>query len=143
MLDLREGLAAVKLSRETKLTIRSPWALTLIIKPFGKAVGFNFLQSKLNLLWKPLKEDLNAVLEKGPWFIGGHFLSIRPCEPLFKPVTANVNSIAVWVRLHELPMELYEIELLKQIGDFIDFFFFFGCCLCLILIFFIGLTFFL
>lgn len=82
MLDLREGLAAVKLSRETKLRIRSPWALTLIIKLFGKAVGFNFLHSKLNLLWKPsgrfdlvnlghgfysvrfsLKEDLNAVLE--------------------------------------------------------------------------------
>nr|POE91257.1 hypothetical protein CFP56_34579 [Quercus suber] len=83
MLDLHERLAAVKLSRETKLRIRSPWAVTLIIKPFGKAVGFNFLQSKFNLLWKPsgridlvglghgfysvrfsLKEDLNAVLEK-------------------------------------------------------------------------------
>lgn len=136
MLDLREGLAAVKLSRETKLRIRSPWALTLIIKLFGKAVGFNFLHSKLNLLWKPsgrfdlvnlghgfysvrfsLKEDLNAVLEKGPWFINGHFLSIRPWEPLFKPAAASVTSIAVWVRLHELPMELYETEVLKQIGD--------------------------
>ena len=53
MLELREGLTAVKLSRETKLRIRSPWALTLIIKPFDKAVGFNFLQNKLNLLWKP------------------------------------------------------------------------------------------
>ena len=136
MLDLREGLAVVKLSRETKLRIRSPWALTLIIKPFGKAVGFMFLQNKLNLLWKPagridlvglghgfysvcfsLKEDLNAVLDKGSWFIGGHFLSIRPWEPLFKPATANVNSIALWVCLHQLPMELYEIEVLKQIGD--------------------------
>ena len=115
MLDLREGLAAMKLSKETKMRIRSPWALMLIIKPFGKAAGFNFLQNKLNLLWKPsgridlvrlghgfysvpftLKEDLNAVLERGPWFIGGHFLSIRPWEPLFKPATANVNSIAVW-----------------------------------------------
>nr|POE58016.1 uncharacterized protein CFP56_76991 [Quercus suber] len=136
LLDLREGLVAVKLSKETKMRIRSPWALMLIIKPFGKAVGFSFLQNKLNLLWKPsgridlvrlgygfysvrftLKEDLNAVLEKGPWFIGGHFLAIRPWEPLFKPAIANVNSIAVWVRLHGLPMELYETEVLKQIGD--------------------------
>ena len=25
-----------------------------------------------------LKEDMDIVLEKGPRFIGGHFLSIRP-----------------------------------------------------------------
>nr|POE91691.1 uncharacterized protein CFP56_53058 [Quercus suber] len=136
VLELREGLAAVKLSKETKLRIRGPWANTLIIKLFGKAVGFSFLQSKLNFLWKPseridlvdlgydfysvrfsLKKYLNSVLEKGPWFIGGHFFSIRPWEPYFKPKTANVTSMAVWVRLHALPMELYETEVLKQIGD--------------------------
>ncbi|XP_075645458.1 uncharacterized protein LOC142616504 [Castanea sativa] len=59
---------------------------------------------------------MDAVLEKGSWFIGGHFLSIRPWEPFFKPSTANVSLIAVWVRLHELPMELYEAKILKQIG---------------------------
>lgn len=64
-----------------------------------------------------LKEDLNAILYKGPWFIGRHFLSIRPWEPLFKLAIANVNSIAMWVHLHQLPMELYETEVLKQIGD--------------------------
>ena len=63
-----------------------------------------------------LKEDMDAVLEKGSWFIGGHFLSIRPWEPSFKPSTANVSLMAVWVRLHELPMELYETEVLKQVG---------------------------
>ncbi|XP_030948989.1 uncharacterized protein LOC115972900 [Quercus lobata] len=133
---LREGLAAVKLSRETKRRIRGPWAQTLMFKLFGRSVGFSFLQSKLDLLWKPtgrldcvdlgddfysvrfaLKEDMNSILEKGSWFIGGHFLSIRPWEPFFKPAMANVSSIAVWVRLHQLPLELYEAEVLKQIGD--------------------------
>ena len=46
----REELAAMKLSRETKLCIRKPWSKALIIKLYGRAVGFNFLQSKLNLL---------------------------------------------------------------------------------------------
>nr|POE83002.1 uncharacterized protein CFP56_42947 [Quercus suber] len=134
--ELQEGLAAVKLSRETKRRIRGPWAQTLIVKLFRRLVGFSFLQSKLNLLWKPtgrldcvdlgddfysvhfaLKEDMNSVLEKGPWFIGGHFLSIRPWEPFFKPAMANVSSIAVWVWLHQLPLELYEAEVLKRIGD--------------------------
>nr|POE52338.1 uncharacterized protein CFP56_60843 [Quercus suber] len=88
--NLREGLAAVKLSRETKLRIRVRFAL---------------------------KEDLNSILEKGPWFIRGHFLSIRPWEPFFKPDMPNFSLIAVWVRLHHLPMEIYEVEVLKQIGE--------------------------
>ena len=100
--ELREGLAAVQLTRETKLHIRKPWSNALIIKLYGGVVGFNFLQSRLNLLWKPtgtldcvnfgkefysvrfsLKEDMDAVLKNGPWFIGGHFLSIRPREPFY------------------------------------------------------------
>ena len=134
--ELREGLTAIKLTRETKMRIRKPWSNALIIKLYGRTIGFNFLQSKINLMWKPvgslvcvdlgkefysvrfsLKEDMDAVLNNGPWFIGGHFLSIRPWEPLFKPASASVSSIAVWVRLHELPLELYEMEVLKQIGE--------------------------
>ena len=134
--ELREGLAAVKLSRETKLRIRKPWTNALIIKLYGRAFGLGVLQSKLNFLWKPagsldcvdlgkefysvrfsLKEDMDAVLKNGPWFIAGHFLSIRPWEPFFKPDCTSVSSIAVWVRLHALPMELCEVEVLKQIGE--------------------------
>lgn len=133
--ELCEGLVAIKLTRETKSRIRRPWSNALIIKLYGRTVGFNFLQSKLNIMWKPLgrldsidlgkdfytvrfsvKEDMDAVLKNGPWFIGGHFLTIRPWEPFFKPACASVSSIATWVRLHELPMELYEAEVLQQIG---------------------------
>ena len=63
------------------------------------------------------KEDLDNVLRRGPWFIGDQFLSIRPWEPFFKPSTANVSLIAVWIRLCVLPFELYETEVLKQIGE--------------------------
>ena len=134
--ELRKGLAAVKLTRETKLRIRKPWSKALIIKLYGRAIGLGALQSKLNVLWKPtesldcvdlgkefysvrfsLKEDMDAFLKNGPWFIEGHFLSIRPWEPFFKPYCASVSSIAVWVRLHALPMELYEAEVLKQVGE--------------------------
>ena len=59
--------------------------------------GLNFLQQKIAALWKPkgrldcvdmskdfflvrflAVEDFELVLDKGPWFIGEHFLSIRP-----------------------------------------------------------------
>ena len=99
-------------------------------------MGFNFIQSKLNALWKPTgrmdvidlgkeffltrfscKEDHEMVLRKGPWFVGEHFLSTRPWELNFKPSSTNVSSIAMWIRLNELPIEYYEMEVLSQIGN--------------------------
>ena len=133
---LRQGLVAVKFSKDFKQHIRGPWARALIVKVYGKSVGFHFLQSKLLSLWKPagrmdcvnlgngfflvrlsLKEDFENVLKKGPWFIGGHFLSLRPWEPDFRPTSANVSLVAVWVRLNELPIEYYNAKALQQIGS--------------------------
>lgn len=135
ILELREGIAVVKLSKEEKQRIRAPWAKTLIVKVFRRTVGFTFLQSRLLSLWKPmgridivdlgkefylvrfyLEDDHDSVLYKGPWFIGENFLSICPWEPNFKPSTAIVSSIAVWIRLNELPIEYYEANTLKRIG---------------------------
>lgn len=62
-------------------------------------------------------EDLDNVLMRGLWFIGDQFLSIRPWEPFLKPSTANVSLFAVWIRLCELLIELYEAKKLKQIGE--------------------------
>ena len=41
--DLREGLIAVPFSKELKARIRSPWSKSLIVKVYGRAVGFSFL----------------------------------------------------------------------------------------------------
>ena len=49
---LRQGLTTMKLSKATKLHIRTPWAKGLIVKVFGWLVGFNFIHSKLMALWK-------------------------------------------------------------------------------------------
>ena len=98
-------------------------------------MGLNFLQQQISALWKPkgrldcvdlskdfflvkfsAMEDYDLVLDKGPWFVGEHFLSIRPWVPNFRPCSANVSSIAVWVRLNDLPIEYYQMEALKEIG---------------------------
>ncbi|XP_075663106.1 uncharacterized protein LOC142632618 [Castanea sativa] len=130
---LRQGLVAVKFSKEFKQRIRRPWSRALIVNAYGRTVGLNFLQAKLLAMWKPagrldcvdlghgfltrlsLKEDEN-ILRKGPWFIGDHFLSFRPWEPNFRLVSANVSSIAVWIRLYELPIEYYNVDALQHIG---------------------------
>jgi len=134
--DLRDGLIVVKFPRELKSRIRSPWSKALIVKVYGRLVSFSFLHGRLISLWKPMgkidcvdlgkefflvrfstKEDCEAVLRNGPWFIGENFLSIRPWEPNFKPVEANISSVAIWVRLDELPIEYYHVEALQLIGN--------------------------
>ncbi|XP_030923431.1 uncharacterized protein LOC115950365 [Quercus lobata] len=132
---LREGLVAVSFSKDFKQHIRNPWFKAFIVKLYGRSVGFNFLHNRLLAMWKPagrldcvnlsngfflirlsLKEDYENILKRGPWFIGEHFLSIRPWEPNFRPASANVNSVAVWIRLNDLPIEYYNPEALLHIG---------------------------
>ena len=52
--ELREGFAAVKFSKDVKHRIRVAWASSFIVKVYGRAVGFNYIQTKLNALWKPI-----------------------------------------------------------------------------------------
>ena len=116
--------------------IRVPWSKALIVKVYGRMVGYNFLHAKILSLWNPVgridcidlgkdffivrflvKEDHDSMLKNGPWFIEENFLSIRPWEPNFKPATTVVSLVAVWVRLNELPIEYYNSEALLIIGQ--------------------------
>ena len=109
--SLRKGLAAVRLNNELKQKIKAPWARVLIVKLYGRTVGFNFLQQKVSALWKPkgrldcmdlskdfflvkfsAMEDYDLVLDEGPWFIGEHFLSIRPWVPNFRPCSTDLGK---------------------------------------------------
>ena len=129
------GEVVVKLFGDKKAKIRAAWNNGLIVKVFGKTVGYHYLLSKLTGMWKPtskmdcialgqdfflirftLNEDHSKVLRTGPWFVGGHYLSIRRWEPNFRPLEANLSAVAVWIRLPELPIEYYKVSVLKNIG---------------------------
>ena len=135
MEDLVEGMTEVVLSKETKARIKVPWSKALIVKVYGRTVGFSYLTFKLNALWEPIAKndcvnlgkyfflikfsdpsDYDKVLKGGPWFVGEHFLAIKPWEPYIKASEATFSSVAVWVRLPELPIEFYDSEVLRKIG---------------------------
>lgn len=130
-----EGSARVYFSKEDKIRMRSPWHKALIIKTFGRRMGFSFLVEKIRSMWKPsggmdcidlgydyylvkfkLVDDVDHILKGGPWFIGQHFLAIRQWEPEFKASAATLSSVAVWIRLPELPIKYYENNALLKIG---------------------------
>ena len=50
--EIMDGFATVCLSKETKQRIQAPWKNAIIVKVFGKNVGYNYLHSKLLDLWK-------------------------------------------------------------------------------------------
>ena len=137
--NLGEGSTRILFSKEEKSRMRAPWQNALIIKPFGKKVGFNFLDAKSRTLWAPSSRmdcidlgldyyivnfekslDMDNVLKGGPWFIGQQFLAIRQWEPGFKASTAEFSSVAVWIRLPKLPIEFYEPSALLKIGKTIS-----------------------
>ncbi|XP_059306341.1 uncharacterized protein LOC132057757 [Lycium ferocissimum] len=44
--------------------------------------------------------NMNKVLLEGPWFITGHFLTVRSWEPNFVPNEAIIESTAIWVPIN-------------------------------------------
>ena len=128
-------MAEIK-SKETKARIKAPWSKALIVKVFDRTVGFNYLTFKINALWKPTTridcvnlgkdyflikfysfDNYDKVLNGGPRFVGEHFLAIKPWEPYFRASGDNLTFVAVWVRFLELPIEFYDLEVLKEIGS--------------------------
>ncbi|XP_065616924.1 uncharacterized protein LOC136062138 [Quercus suber] len=129
------GVATVHLSGGRKGKIRVASTNALIVKVFGKAVGYHFLISRLVSLWElvgrmecidlgnefflirfSIAEDRAKVLKVGPWFVGGHYLSIKCWESNFMAKTAKLLAVAVWIRLPGLPIEYYEPSVLRDIG---------------------------
>ena len=97
--ELSEGLLAVRLSSDTRKLIRSKWTHTLIVRVFGRSMGYHYLHFKVISLWKPaghldcvdlgnelflmrfgLVEDFDKL-----WFIGGHYLTIHGNQILSLP----------------------------------------------------------
>lgn len=116
--------------------IKAKWAHSLIVKVIGRIVGFHFLHARIMHLWKlagrldcidlendfylikfGLVEDYEKVLKGGPWFIREHYLTIRAWEPYLKPTVAACSKVVVWEPLPGLPIEFYELKVLKEIGQ--------------------------
>jgi hypothetical protein len=109
-----EGEVVIKFTRELKHRIRAPWSSSLIVKVFGRSVGYVFLVNKLKNMWKfagnfscvnlgrgfflirfDSRTGFEDVLKGGPWFIGEYFLSLRPWVPNFRASEAFVSSVAI------------------------------------------------
>lgn len=53
------------------------------------------------------EEDYKFALFEGPWHMFDHYLLVQRWRPLFDTSDHKIQKIAVWIRIPNLPMELY------------------------------------
>ncbi|KAK1277773.1 hypothetical protein QJS04_geneDACA022161 [Acorus gramineus] len=64
-----------------------------------------------------LAEDMNSVLEGGPWSMDHRPFIIRKWSPEVRMEQERLSSIPLWVRLPNLPLHLWEEDSLSRIGS--------------------------
>ncbi|KAI9097692.1 hypothetical protein K1719_025463 [Acacia pycnantha] len=116
-------------------TLNKKMGLTVVVKLLGRKIGYCHLRMHLQSLWKPsgqfklidlhkdcflvrLQDDLdyqNAFLT-GPWMIFGHYLTVHPWMPSFRPQDHVVNQVIGWIRLPKLPARYYHRSIIRSIG---------------------------
>lgn len=86
----------ITLTKEEKKSLRQKWRQSLIIKVWGRRVGYNYLQKKLQSMWRPKafmdlvalendyylvrfysKDDFEYARDQGPWSILDHYLVVK------------------------------------------------------------------
>ncbi|XP_019253910.1 PREDICTED: uncharacterized protein LOC109232605 [Nicotiana attenuata] len=126
----------IHLTEEDQECIYQPWRYSLIIKLHGKKIQHHILKKKIQVAWKimdnfPLidlgedyyiakfkcEEHMIRVLNNGPWFIFGRFLSIQRWKPNFVATEVKSSLTAIWIRLPQLPTEFYDGIILAKIGN--------------------------
>ncbi|OMO53258.1 reverse transcriptase [Corchorus capsularis] len=95
-----KGVASIKLSKEEKQRIRAPWAQAIIVKTYGKNVGYKFLYPRLMAQWK--REGKVDCIDLGKDFFLFQF---------------HRNTDYAKVILPGLSIEFFDVNILKRIGN--------------------------
>ncbi|XP_016205096.1 uncharacterized protein LOC107645551 [Arachis ipaensis] len=112
-----------------------PWQAALIVKVLGKRVNLGFIEHRLNRDWERKskinvidmdrdyflvhfteEEDYSHALLGGPWMVAGHYLIVQRWRPFFLESEKAVKKVAAWVRIPNLPIELYNHRFLWRVG---------------------------
>ncbi|KAJ4824931.1 hypothetical protein Tsubulata_024287 [Turnera subulata] len=126
----------VQYSPSFRAKLHKNWENTLILKPWGRRIGYKALSSRLSRLWQLrngikvidldnnyymvkffARDDYMKVLTGGPWMILGQYLSVERWKPNFNPNSHRVTSVVAWIRIPGLPAEHYHVGVLRLVGD--------------------------
>lgn len=129
------GFPEIKVSDKELAEWSKEWAKTLVVNVLGKKVNYRMIENKAKRDWARLggvkvidmprgffavhfeqDEDYKHALFEGPWMIADHYLLVQRWRPNFLNSAKRESKVAVWVRIPELPLELYNKTFLERVG---------------------------
>lgn len=130
-----ENPPTVRISAKKYHSLFKPWCGALVLL-LGKTVNFWVIEQRTRALWQLeygfehidlehgyylacflSRSDYYKVLEGGLWIILGHYLIVTKWRPKFHPSMETIHLTLVWVRFPELPLELFDEEILFAMGN--------------------------
>ncbi|XP_039140407.1 uncharacterized protein LOC120277614 [Dioscorea cayenensis subsp. rotundata] len=124
----------IKLDNDTLNRARLRFQHFLFGKFFGKPPLFEQVKTILLKKWEKIGEILisdlpngfilircanNTVLQRllseGPWTINVIILQLSPWRPYFEPTFTKLTTAAIWIQLHNLPIEFWSGDTLETI----------------------------
>lgn len=129
------GIPEIKVTDKELAEWSKEWDKTLVVNVLGKKVNYRMLENKAKRDWARTggvkvidmprgffavhfdsDEDYNHALFEGPWMIADHYLLVQRWRPNFLSSAKRESKVAVWVRVPELPLELYNKKFLGRVG---------------------------
>ncbi|KAI9097663.1 hypothetical protein K1719_025434 [Acacia pycnantha] len=135
-IGLNGNIPTVDFAEHVKETLNRKMGLAVVIKLLGRKIGYRQLRTQLQKIWKPsghfkltdmdedcflvrFQDDLdyqNAILT-GPWMVYGHYLSVQPWTPSFKPTNHVINQVMGWIGKYRHLQEACPAKLASSSGE--------------------------
>lgn len=135
-LVLKGAIPEILVSDEELKKWCTSWNRTLIVNVLGKKVNYRALENKLNRDWARAGKikiidmprgyyavqfekdaDYANALCEGPWMVADHYILVQRWRRNFLKRASVEQKVAVWVRIPELSLELYNDVFLKRLGN--------------------------
>lgn len=135
--ELQQGNNAI-LEIDEDLVDNGKWTNCLVGYFLDGRMNFNLLRSTAHKVWDSMglvsvipdvsgftffefrdEEAKLSVLEKGPWFFSKRYLVLKNWQRMMSPTKVHPSKIPVWIRIHGLPLELWNQECFSRIASVI------------------------
>lgn len=135
--ELQQGNNAI-LEIDEDLVDNGKWTNCLVGYFLDGRMNFNLLRSTAHKVWDSMglvsvipdvsgftffefrdEEAKLSVLEKGPWFFSKRCLVLKNWQRMMSPTKVHPSKIPVWIRIHGLPLELWNQECFSRIASVI------------------------
>lgn len=133
----REGtIPVIPVSEDELRDWSDPWKLTLVVNVMGKRLNYRVLENKINRDWARKGhvkiidlprgfytvtfdevDDYKRVLFDGPRMVADHYLLVQRWRQNFLKKAVTEKRVVVWIKIPELPLELYNLTFLTRLGS--------------------------